>query len=139
MYTPYGNQYQRPSTQLPVMQQNYGYQPLQTQQPYSLPTVHAEIIQIRSKQEAESFGVAPGSSQMFILNDESGIFIKTAYPNGSYELVQYFKTEPVQEEQPDYVTKKEFSERIAELEKKIKTEPASVTRKREETKGADVK
>ena len=139
MYTPYGNQYQRPSTQPPLMQQNYGYQPLQTQQPYSLPTVHAEIIQIRSKQEAESFGVAPGSSQMFILNDESGIFIKTAYPNGSFDLVQYYKTEPVQEEQPDYVTKKEFSERIAELEKKIKTEPVSAARKREETKGADVK
>ncbi|MBO7714629.1 MAG: hypothetical protein J6S85_13720 [Methanobrevibacter sp.] len=81
-------------------QQNYqqlfqGYQQAsqQTQQnqPYTLPTIHAEIVQIDNEQSAMNFPVAVGASQMMIAKDDSAIFIKTSYPNGESKIDIYDK------------------------------------------------
>ncbi len=94
----YGNQsyYQQP---------NFSRQ-LQPQA-YTPPTIHADII-LASETEAESYGVAAGTTQMFCARDDSAFYIKTAYPNGQYDFTVYEKREPKKEEKPDYITRSEL-------------------------------
>lgn len=100
-------QYQQPmQTQQPAQQQP-------TQQTMSQPTVHADIIQVESRQFVENWQVAAGTSQMFILRDESAIFVKTAYQNGGYEIKEFAEKQPVQKvDMTNFVTREELEERI---------------------------
>lgn len=101
------------------MQQPYT-QPMQMPQPtYTLPTVHADIVQVASREEGKSFGVAPGQTQMMMLRDESAIFIKTALNHGQYSFDEYYRKEPEEQEQVEYITKAEFDKRISELTEKL--------------------
>lgn len=73
-------------------------QPQQPQQPQqqtmSPPTVHADIIQVSSEQIAEGWQVAAGTSQMFIAQDDSAIYVKTAFANGGHQLDVFIKRPP---------------------------------------------
>lgn len=102
--------------------QNYQQPVQQTQQQnqaYTLPTIHAEIVQIDDEQTARNFNVAAGSSQMMIAKDDSAIFVKTAYPNGESKLDVYEKravqTSVINPEISDYVTVDMMEKRLEEL------------------------
>lgn len=102
--------------------QNYQQPVQQTQQQnqaYTLPTIHAEIVQIDDEQTARNFNVAAGSSQMMIAKDDSAIFVKTAYPNGESKLDVYEKravqTSVINPEISDYVTIDMMEKRLEEL------------------------
>lgn len=106
----------------PQYQPQPPYQQAIPQQTFSLPTIRAEIIQINSKADAERYGVAPGSTQMFVMADDSAILTKTAFPNGSYTITEYLKKEPEPVEMPDYITRAEVEKLIAELKKESVTD-----------------
>lgn len=105
------------------------YQTFQPIQPQSVqqtqqsgmtpPTVHADIYQVSSEQEAAIFPVAAGSSQMMITKDEKEIIVKTAYPNGQSTIDVYEKRPPAPVQKPvdmsAYVTREELDERLAAL------------------------
>lgn len=102
--------------------QNYQQPVQQTQQQnqaYTLPTIHAEIVQVDDEQTARNFNVAAGSSQMMIAKDDSAIFVKTAYPNGESKLDVYEKravqTSAINPEISDYVTVDMMEKRLEEL------------------------
>ena len=59
----------------------------------SMPTIHADIIQVRGQDVVDRYSVGVGQSQMFILQDESAVFVKTGTENGP-ELVIYDKRPP---------------------------------------------
>lgn len=103
---------------------NYPYQPYrqpqyqqQIPQPqvYTLPTIHADIIQIDSIEQGENFGVGIGQTQMMITKDESIICIKTALNNGQYDFTVYRKEEKKSTPTPDYVTRSEVEEMLKGL------------------------
>ena len=77
---------------LQALQQQFPNAQQQTPQ-MSLPTIHADIIQVGSAEEVERFPVGAGVSQMFILRDESSIFVKSANANG-YTIDAYDKRPP---------------------------------------------
>lgn len=102
--------------------QNYQQPVQQTQQQnqaYTLPTIHAEIVQVDDEQTAKNFNVAAGSSQMMIAKDDSAIFVKTAYPNGESKLDIYEKrvaqASAINPEISDYVTVEMMEKRLEEL------------------------
>ena len=107
---------------------NYGYQPQfrppQAQQfapqpqGFTPPTIHADIIQVGNEAEAEAFGVATGTSQMMCARDDSAFFVKTAYPNGQYEFLVYERRAPKQIEKPDYITRSELEQILAQYQQK---------------------
>lgn len=97
------------------------------QQLMTPPTIRAEIIQVSGREEANNWPVGPGQSQMMMARDDSAIYIKTVYANGQTSIVPYLREQPQpQAPQPDYVTREEFEERLAEIMK-----PAKQTRKKE--------
>jgi hypothetical protein len=102
--------------------QNYQQPVQQTQQQnqaYTLPTIHAEIVQVDDEQAARNFNVASGSSQMMIAKDDCAIFVKTAYPNGESKLDVYEKrvvqTSSTNPEISSYVTVEMMEKRLEEL------------------------
>lgn len=103
----------------PYRQPQY-QQPIQQQQVYTLPTIHADIIQIDSIEQGENFGVGIGQTQMMITKDESVICIKTALNNGQYDFTVYRKGEKKSTPTPDYVTRQEVEEMLKGM---IKNEP----------------
>lgn len=115
----YQNYQQSAQMQQPVQQMQQA-QPQQMQnQAYTLPTIHAEIVQVDDEQAAKNFNVAVGTSQMMIAKDDSAIFVKTAYANGESKLDVYEK----RLSQPDtatqnfdnYVTTEMLEKRLQEL------------------------
>lgn len=105
----------------------------QTQQLMTPPTIHAEIVQVSSKDEATNFPVGAGQSQMMMMRDDSAIFIKTVYANGQASLLEYIKSLPKAEPLPDYVTRQELEERLAEI-----TKPKTVKKKEVATNEPDI-
>lgn len=103
-YNPYQPQYRQPYQQ-----------PIPQQQAYTLPMIHADIIQIDSIEQGENFGVGIGQTQMMITKDESVICIKTALNNGQYDFTVYRKEEKKSTPQPDYVTRSEVEEMLKGL------------------------
>lgn len=89
----YQNNYQQ-SYQQPVQNVQPVQQPQQQNQAFTLPTIHAEIVQVDNEQTAMNYPVAVGTSQMMIAKDDSAIFVKTAYPNGQSNLDVYPKRIP---------------------------------------------
>lgn len=110
-----------------------GYQPYQYPQQYqqynsptqmsgtsqlmSPPTIHAEIVQVSGKDEAVNWPVGAGQSQMMMVRDDSAIYIKTVYANGQVGLIEYLRTQSKADPAPDYVTREELEERLAEIMK----------------------
>ncbi len=93
----------------------------QTQQTISLPTIHAEIIQVDNEQAAENYPLAAGASQMMIAKDDSAIYVKTMFANGQYNL-DVFTKRPPRQKQPEidpnlYITRDEFETRLQALTK----------------------
>lgn len=99
------------------MYPQYQYQqPVQQAQMMTLPTIHAEIIQVTTEAEAAAYPVAAGSTQMFMLRDDSEICIKAAYANGQSALTVFEKrAQKPQQESQEYVTRDEFERRLKEL------------------------
>lgn len=104
-YNPYQPQYRQPQYQQQIPQQ----------QAYTLPMIHADIIQIDSIEQGENFGVGIGQTQMMITKDESIICIKTALNNGQYDFTVYRKEEKKSTPTPDYITRQEVEEMIKGL------------------------
>ena len=102
----------------PQYQQPY-QSPQYQQQGMTPPTVHADIYQVASEQEAANFPVAAGASQMMVAKDDSAIYVKTAYPNGQTTLDVFVKRPPAPAEKPvdltAYVTREELEQRLASL------------------------
>lgn len=88
------------------------------QQTMTPPTIHADIIQIRSVDEAERFPMGAGMKQMFVTYDESAIVLKEQHQTG-YNLTVYDRRPPEAEKPPidpdKFVTKDELEERLARL------------------------
>lgn len=81
----------------------------------SLPTVHAEILQVENLGAMERQPVDAGTSQMMITRDETMIGVKTTLANGEYTLEIYDKRKPEPKPpEPEYVTREEFEKRLAE-------------------------
>jgi len=106
----YNPQYFFPQNYQPVYQQ-------QVQQ-MTLPTIHAEIVQVDGEQAAANYPVGAGASQMMIARDDSAIYVKTAGANGS-TLDVYEKRPPAPAEPPfdpsRYVTRDEIEALVASL------------------------
>lgn len=88
------------------------------QQPITPPTIHAEIIQIGSVNDAERYPLAAGGKQMFVTQDESAFILKEQQQTG-YILTIYDRRPP---EPPapaidpaKFVTHDELEERLAKL------------------------
>ena len=127
-YQPYGGFYpgyynpaQMQPTQMSVAQQQGN--PFQnvaaSGQAMTPPTIHAEIVQVGSEQEANTFPVAAGASQMMIAKDDSFIAVKTAYANGE-AIVNFFAKRPPAPPKPAvdlsaYVTRDEMENRLAAI------------------------
>lgn len=125
-FAPTMSGYQMPGyypTMQPAMQQPVAYQqPGQVQQAapaagtqMSLPTVHAEILQVENLQAMERQPVDAGTSQMMISKDETIIGVKSMLANGEYTLDIYEKRKPEPKPPaPEYVTREEFERRLSE-------------------------
>lgn len=110
-----------------------GYQPyvptpqMQTQnQMMTPPTIHAEIVQVGSEQEAANYPVGMGASQMMIAKDDSAIYVKTATQNGA--TLEVFVKRPQKPPAPafdpsEYVTKEELDRRLEALKRGVEDEP----------------
>lgn len=91
-------------------------QPVQQPQMMTLPTIHAEIIQVTTEAEAAAYPVAAGATQMFMLRDDSAICIKAAYANGQSNLTVFEKrVQKPQQDGTEYITRDEFERRLGEL------------------------
>ena len=100
-----------------------GYNPYQlpyysqTQQPMTLPTIRAEIVQIDDEQTASNYPVSVGVPQMMMTKDDRYIFIKTAYANGQSQLDIYERKPPKPKEatvdMSAYVTRDELEKRLS--------------------------
>lgn len=91
-----------------------GYQQGYGQQPMTPPMINAVIIQIARKDEMDNYTMNIGQSQMFMLRDESAIFIKSRYANGQYGVDEYTR-KPPEPEKPaaQYVTKDELEQMLS--------------------------
>lgn len=128
------NQMQQPIMQQPV-------QPPQQPSAMTLPTIHAEIVQVDGEAAAAQYPVGAGMSQMMMAKDESAIFVKTATANGS--MLEVFEKRPPAP-QPAPFNPDEYV-RIAALPGLVAAEvqsalaamqPARSTRKKNETEAA---
>ena len=82
------------------------------------PTIHADIIQVASEEEAWNYPVAAGSSQMMMAKDDSAIFVKSAFPNSQPSMDIYRKEQRKEKPAADYVTRDELEAMLAELKEK---------------------
>lgn len=118
-YLPSMNGYQVPGYGWPGMQagpqQQMMQQPGQAPQ-MTKPTVHADIIQIENEAAGENEPVDAGTSQMMITKDENAILIKSVLANGETTMDIYRKIPKAPKAaEPEYVTRAEFEQRIAEM------------------------
>lgn len=105
-----------------MMNTPYAQQQTAQQQPQAMtpPTIHADIIQVESEAEADRYPMAANQPpQMFMLRDESAIYIKTMLANNQHDLKVYPLRPPAPPTPPvdmtAYITRKEFNERLAAL------------------------
>ena len=75
------------------------------------PTIHADIIQVSSEQEALNIPVNAGASKMMMLRDDSAIFIKSVDPNSQPTMDIYRReAQSIIPSPSDYVTRDELNE-----------------------------
>lgn len=95
------------------------YQQSQTST-FTPPTIHAEIIQVESADFVDKYPVGVGQSQMFMLRDDSTIFIKSALANGQTSITIYPRRASEPQKQPinmdNYITREEFEKRLERIE-----------------------
>ena len=117
-YTPYQYQYGV------YYNNNNPYQQFQQQtmpqQPFTAPTIHAEIIQVDDMQTAYNYPVGAGQTQMFMARDDSAFFIKSVLANSqtSFEVYDRRKKDqqkPESIDMNDYITRSEFEQRLKEV------------------------
>lgn len=100
------------------MQSLQQFLPQQQTPQMSMPTIHADIIQVSSLEAVERYSVGVGQSQMFITQDEAEIFVKSGTESGP-TLTVYDKrppTPPAPAFDPQtYVTKDELEARLRAL------------------------
>ena len=93
----------------------------QTPQQMSMPTIHADIIQVRGQDVVDRYSVGVGQSQMFITQDESAIFVKTGTEAGP-DLVIYDKRPPAPPapvfDPRTYVTREELTQILNAVQNK---------------------
>lgn len=89
---------------------------LQQPQPQGMtpPTIHADIVQVGSEQEADGYPVAAGASQMMMARDDSAIYVKSVLANGQSTLEVFEKRSQAQQ-RAQYVTREELEEMLAGL------------------------
>ena len=87
---------------------------------FTPPTIHAEIIQVENADFVDKYPVGVGQSQMFMLRDDSIIFIKSALANGQTSVAIYPRkiTEPQKQSinMDNYITREEFEKRLERIE-----------------------
>ena len=108
MYQP-GQSFNFPQMQIPAQST-----PAQMMTP---PTIHAEIIQVDNELAASQYPVGAGTSQMMMAKDDSGIYVKTATPNG-FTLDVFEKREKPQESvfnPADYIRKDEIETLVSAI------------------------
>ena len=88
-YQPTMNGYQMPQTQAPqqTMVQQPG--PVTAGPQMSLPTVHADILQVADEEAMEKQPVDAGTSQMMISRDEMVIGVKSVLANGERDREEH--------------------------------------------------
>ena len=103
-----------PQYQQPQMMQQAG--PAAGNPQMSLPTVHADILQVADEEAMEKQPVDAGTSQMMITRDETVIGVKSVLANGESTLDIYRKQPKAPKAaEPEYITRTEFERRIAEM------------------------
>ena len=108
----YWPQYQQPQMMQPGPQQGGAAASPQM----TLPTVHADILQVADEEAMEKQPVDAGTSQMMITRDETVIGVKSMLANGESTLDIYRKQPKKQKAAaPEYVTRAEFEKRLAEM------------------------
>ena len=109
------NGYQTPMPQ-PVYQQPGQPAQVPANPQMTKPTVHADIIQIENEAAGEQEPVDAGTSQMMITKDETAILVKSVLANGETTMEIYRKIQKAPKPaEPEYVTRAEFEQRIAEM------------------------
>lgn len=106
---------------------------MQNPQLMTPPTIHAEIIQVSGRDEAAGWPVGQGQSQMMMARDDSAIYIKSVFANGQASMVEYVKSVPKAEPAPEYVTRQELEERLAEI-----TKPKTARKKEVQANESDI-
>ncbi len=90
--------------------------PQQPQPQMTMPTIHADIIQVSGQDVVDRYSVGVGQSQMFITQDETTIFVKTGTENGP-SLAIYDKRPPAPPapviDPQAYITREEFEMRLS--------------------------
>lgn len=108
----YWPQYQQPQMMQPMQQPGQAAGNPQM----TLPTVHADILQVADEEAMEKQPVDAGTSQMMITRDETVIGVKSVLANGESTLDIYRKQpKAAKPAEPEYVTRAEFEKRIAEM------------------------
>lgn len=122
-YQPTMNGYQVPQAQTPQAMVPQPGQVAASPQ-MTLPTVHADILQVADEEAMEKQPVDAGTSQMMITRDETVIGVKSVLANGESTL-DIYKKQPkaVKPAEPEYVTREEFEKRFAEMIR-VTAEPA---------------
>lgn len=119
------NQYQRTVQVQPIQQEE------QRNPELTAPTRHAEITQVKDKKEVLDAYVEPGTSRMFMRDDESFIYVKSVDREGKTILHTYpHDTEEDITTATDYVTKDDLksmlSDAVGEFSKLIPPSDAFV-------------
>ena len=102
---------------------NYPYYPQVTPPAVSMtpPTIHADIIQVTSEQEALNTPVNAGASKMMMLRDDSAIFIKSVDANSQPTMDVYRReAQSIIPSPSDYVTRDELTEILKGLKTPLK-------------------
>ncbi len=108
----------------------------------TLPTIHAEIVQVEGEAAATQYPVGAGMSQMMMAKDESAIYIKEATVNG-YTLNVFEKRPPAPQAAPfnpaEYVRLDALPEIV---EKQVQAvlaaiQPAKTARGKKETEATE--
>ena len=128
-YTPY--QYGGYYNTYPYQQ----YQQTTLQQPFTAPTIHAEIIQVDDMQTAYNYPVGTGQTQMFMARDDSAFFIKSVLANSQMSFEVYDRRKQEQQktttvDMNEYVTRTEFEQRLKEV---TQHEPIRTTKQQRTT------
>lgn len=138
-YQPMGfQQYQQPLYQPPQPLPGTQMSQANQAQPFSPPTIRAEIVQVDSEAAASAFPVGAGASQMMIAKDESAIYIKSALANGQTALDVYEKRPPAPPapvfDPSEYVRRDEVETLVAEA---MATHASQAATKRSQSKKED--
>ena len=125
VYNPYGyGQYTQNYGQYGYGQQypNGQNQQQTAPSPMSPPTVHVDIIQVKTAEEVTGYPVNAGTTQMFQLADDSAFITKTVYADGQTNIDIYpkqpKKPAPPPFDPSQFVTWDALEEKLAGLQKR---------------------